>query len=224
MISRLDQTVEDNISQSSVCVSIAMSSTRSLKKLCESCEKDQQCLLDNGDGSQVVCEHVISEESATATSINRCSDIMVIDEDDDDVLSSSVPLSIRSSSGNTIKDRKRKFPSFREFAEAGGDELKRKVLAMEKWSSLTIREPYLVTKAMEIEAMMKKTKQPGFYAEIENKEGELKNVWVSPMIYKELINYPLEQGETFITPLGPKESKETGYTYNNFAVQIVKDN
>ena len=208
-----------------------MSSTRSLKKLnlahlCESCEKDQQCLLDNGDGSQVVCEHVISEESATATSINRCSDIMVIDEDDDDVLSSSVPLSIRSSSGNTIKDRKRKFPSFREFAEAGGDELKRKVLAMEKWSSLTIREPYLVRKAMEIEAMMMKktTKQPGFYAEIENKEGELKNVWVSPMIYKELINYPLEQGETFITPLGPKESKETGYTYNNFAVQIVKDN
>ena len=198
-----------------------MSSTRSLKKLCESCEKDQQCLLDNGDGSQVVCEHVISEESATATSINR-SDIMVIDEDDD--VLSSVPLSIRSS-GNTIKDRKRKFPSFREFAEAGGDELKRKVLAMEKWSSLTIREPYLVRKAMEIEAMMKKTtKQPGFYAEIENKEGELKNVWVSPMIYKELINYPLEQGETFITPLGPKESKETGYTYNNFAVQIVKDN
>ena len=41
---------------------------------------------------------------------------------------------------------------------------------MVKWVSLTVREPYLVTKVVEIEVIMKKKKQPGFYAEIEDRE------------------------------------------------------
>ena len=220
-----------------------MSSTRGLKinltQRCEDCEEHQQFLLDSGDGSQVVCKHPILEKStiaaATATTPSTSSDhsdTLVIDVDDD-VQSvgesvnatdlEEVPLTT-SSSGHFIKSRKRKFPSFRQFAEAGGNELKRKVLPMVKWVSLTVREPYLVTKVVEIEVMMKKKKQPGFYAEIEDREGELKNTWITPMIYNALKNYPLEEGETFITPLGLKERKETGHMYNNFAVQIIKEN
>ena len=167
-----------------------MSSTRGLKinltQRCEDCEEHQQFLLDSGDGSQVVCEHPISEESTTAAAATATtpstssdhSDTMVIDVDDDvpsvgESVNATdleeVPLST-SSSGHSIKSRKRKFPSFRQFAEAGGNELKRKVLPMVKWVSLTVREPYLVTKVVEIEVMMKKKKQPGFYAEIEDRE------------------------------------------------------
>ena len=72
-----------------------MSSTRGLKinltQRCEDCEEHQQFLLDSGDGSQVVCEHPISEESTTAAAATATtpstssdhSDTMVIDVDDD---------------------------------------------------------------------------------------------------------------------------------------------
>ena len=180
--------------------------------LCKSSEKLQQSLLESGDGSQVMRDHSIA-----------------IDEDENERETGGIALDTvpagSSRNNNTVNDRKRKFPSFRQFTAAGGEEMKRKISPIERWVTLTVKELYLVKKVIEIEVVIKKKKQPGFYVELESRDGDLKNVWISEMIREGLDKFAIEEGDTYIMPLGLRESKENpGQTYHNFAIQSVKDN
>ena len=109
------------------------------------------------------------------------------------------------------------------FAEAGGDKMKRKVAPIEKWTSLKLKELFLVKRVISIDLIVKKKKKEAFYAELEDANETLKNVWLTDIIKNELDNHPLEEGNTFIMALGPAESKETGNMYHNFAIQDIKD-
>ena len=48
-------------------------------------------------------------------------------------------------------------------------------------------------------------------------------MWLTDIIKKELNDYALQEGNTYITSSGPAESKETGNMYHNFVVQIITD-
>ena len=63
---------------------------------------------------------------------------------------------------NTVNDRKRKFPSFNQFAAAGGEEMKRKISPIERWVTLTVKELYLVKRVVEIEVVIKKKSSQDF--------------------------------------------------------------
>ena len=52
-----------------------------------------------------------------------------------------------------------------------------------------------------------------FYAELEDAEEALKNVWLTDVIKKELDTYSVEEGNTFIMALGTAESKEIGNVF-----------
>ena len=49
--------------------------------------------------------------------------------------------------------------------------------------------------------------------EFEDADETLKNVWLTDIMKNELDNHSLEEGKTFIMPLGPSESKETGKVF-----------
>ena len=181
---------------------------------CESCEEHQQFLLDNGDGSQVVCKH----ES-----------LAVIEDSEDNEFAAeaaAAAVDINSSEecgSSSSSSRKRKFPTLKRFAEAGGENLKRKIAPIRKWTSLKIKELFLVKRIIPLEVVINKVKQIKFYAEMEDENETLINVWISDMIKTALAQHPLEDEKTYITALGPAQSRETGFTYNNFAVEEIDD-
>ena len=162
-------------------------------------------------------------DAATADPVPSYDTSIVINGDEGEMETAVVAPLDTVPAGSSRNDRKRKFPSFHQFATAGGEEMKRKISPIARWVTLTVRELYLVKQVVEIEVLIKKKKQPGFYVELESREGDLKNVWISDMIREGLEKFPIEEGDTYIMPLGPKESKENpGHTYHNFAIQNVK--
>ena len=153
-------------------------------------------------------------------------DVMVVEDTEDTV---AVTAAVASSAetmencGGESSARKRKFPTLKSFAQAGGDKMKRKIAPIEKWTALQVKEIFLVRRIISIQVTIKKRQQEGFYAELEDASGVLRNVWISDIIKAELDKHPLEEGNTYIIPLGSEQSRETGHTYNNFAVQEIQD-
>ena len=184
--------------------------------MCENCEEVQQQLLADGGGAcgQIICNH---QDDQT----------MVIEDGAEDDASSVVSTFSATTAAVDMlpkrDSRKRKFPTMKMFAEAGGDKMKRKVAPIEKWTSLKLKELFLVKRVISIDVIVKKKKKEAFYAELEDADETLKNVWLTDIIKNELDNHSLEEGNTFIMALGPAESKETGNIYHNFAVQDIKD-
>ena len=184
--------------------------------MCETCEEVQQQLLADGEGAcgQIICNH---QDDRT---------LVLEDEAEDDtsaVLSTFSPTTAAVDMLPKRDSRKRKFPTMKMFAEAGGDKMKRKVAPIEKWTSLKLKELFLVKRVISIDVIVKKKKKEAFYAEFEDADETLKNVWLTDIIKNELDNHFLEEGNTFIMALGLAESKETGNMYHNFAVQDIKD-
>ena len=185
-------------------------------KICK--EIQEQLLADNeGSGGQIICNHQDDQP------------IMVIeDEEGEDGESSGEstfsPVAAAADMRPKQQDsRKRKFPTMKTFAEAGGDKIKRKVVPIEKWTSLKVKELFRVKRVISMNVIIKKKKQVAFYAELEDADEALKNVWLTDIIKKELDTYSLEEGNTYIMPLGPAESKESGNMYHNFVIQDIKE-
>ena len=66
---------------------------------------------------------------------------------------------------------------------------------------------------------IKQGKDEGNYIEVEDEDGEMRNVWITDIIRNELSNFTLQNGNVNIIPLGDKKSTESGNTYFNFLVQ-----
>ena len=58
------------------------------------------------------------------------------------------------------------------------------------------------------------------YAVLETEHREILQVWITPIINKELMKYDLSQGNVFIKPLGKRTSNTTGNDYFNFAIVL----
>ena len=115
--------------------------------------------------------------------------------------------------------RKRRFPTLQEFAAAGEDRIKRKIAPVVKWDTLKIRDIYLVKRMINMDVIIENIKQIGTYAEMEDKKGQIINVWVTNIIKEELEKYTLQSDNVYIMPLGDLKSQETGHFYHDFIIQ-----
>ena len=97
--------------------------------LCDSCADHQECLLESGDGSQVICEHQlkIDEETGASTS-ELLSSLFTSDVD----RSSNAMAATAADTAS----RKRKFVSADRFAELASVKLRRKIVPITKWQQL----------------------------------------------------------------------------------------
>ena len=58
------------------------------------------------------------------------------------------------------------------------------------------------------------------YAVLETERWEILQVWITPIINKELMKYDLPQGNVYIKPLGKRTSNTTGNDYFNFGIVL----
>ena len=93
----------------------------SVMQKCLACEEHQQQLLEDGDGSQVLCTHSIEFS----------------DGEEDEKEEGDIPVATASSS-TTSRQRKRKFLSPREFNDRADDKTKRRIAPIQEWRNLII--------------------------------------------------------------------------------------
>ena len=185
--------------------------------LCHSCEEYQQWLLESGDGSQVICEHFTIDEKQTSS---LGIPVATMNDDHEQQQTSSFKkeeCAIIATTDAAITSRKRKFLTPKEFFNLGGDEIKRKIKPIQKWTTLIEGAAYLMKRVIE----MKGGPQVRHYAELENEKGETNNVWISSIILDESKKYKLVDNDVYIMPLGKTVSKENGFEYHDFV--ILKD-
>ena len=187
--------------------------------LCSSCEERQQWLLESGDGSQVICEHLIIDEKET--SLSGIAVATMTDDNKQEQTSSfkkeECAIIATTAAAAAITSRKRKFLTPKEFFNLGGDDIKRKIKPIQKWTTLIEEAPYLMKRVIELEG----GSQVRHYAEVENEKGETNNVWISDIILDESKKYNLSDNDVYIMPLGKTVSKENGFEYHDFV--ILKD-
>ena len=98
--------------------------------------------------------------------------------------------------------------------------LVREEASIKKWNTLTIGELYKVLTIDEIPT--NGYQSSGTIAKVENVVGETISVWLTPLIRDELKRYKQLQNNIYVKPLGLKQSKETGYYYQDFIVVMDK--
>ena len=185
---------------------------------CSSCEDHQQSLLESGDGSQVICEHLIIDEKET--SLSGIAVATMTDDNKQEQTSSFKKEECTiatTTAAAAITSRKRKFLTPKEFFNLGGDEIKRKIKPIQKWTTLIEGVPYLMKRVIELEG----GSQVRHYTEIEDEKGETNNVWISDIIFDESKKYKLTDNDVYIMPLGKTLSKEKGFEYHDFV--MLKD-
>ena len=110
--------------------------------------------------------------------------------------STSMPLI----SASTSDGPGRKFPSIKDFAKAGGEKMKRKIAPIKHWTELKELELFRVKKVIGMNVVIKKEKRLSFYAELEDKDDNMINVWLTDIIKKGLDKYSVEGVSIYITP------------------------
>ena len=85
-----------------------------------------------------------------------------------------------------------------------------------QWRSLEIGAVFRVLNRVIIPAV----EGDKMYAVLETERREIIQVWITPIMNKELMKYDLSQGNVFIKPLGKRKSNTTGHEYFHFAVVI----
>ena len=85
-----------------------------------------------------------------------------------------------------------------------------------QWRSLEIGAVFRVLNRVIIPAV----EGDKMYAVLETERREIIQVWITPIMNKELMKYDLSQGNVFIKPLGKRTSNTTGHEYFHFAVVI----
>ena len=184
---------------------------------CGSCKEIQQQLLADGGCHEVECHHLTFNDDH----------LTIIDDYTDNnpaaatttTTNTTMAVSSAIDSATASTTRKRKFPTLQEFAAAGEDRIKRKIAPIQKWNTLTVRDMYLVKRVVRMDVIIQNVKQIGYYAEMEDKNEQMVNVWLTEIIKTELEKYSLLMESVYIMPLGLKKSKETGYFYNDFIIQ-----
>ena len=184
----------------------------SQEEVCRACIEHQEQLLEDGDGSQVICDHFqISNEE---------------EEDEVIVAAVAVPVAVVDATGvpPPSSSRKRKFVSDYEFVRMGDDKMKRKIAPVQPWKNLTIRRTYRVLAIKEMAVTIKKVSQIGYYGEFEDSEERLLNVWLTDIIHQRLKEHNLSGGNVYIKPLGKNKSMSTGFDYHDFVIVVDNKN
>ena len=181
---------------------------------CVSCTERQQFLLDNGDGSQVVCDHhLINDVGETSSSSSNSTAV-------EETTSSSTTSVVATSS--PIKEenvsRKRKFLTFKDFIDRADEKKKAKIVPITKWATLDEHKPYLVRKVIAINTTVNGAVKLAHYVVLEDEKEMMKNVWITDIIREDLENHALHDENTYIMALGDKISKETGFPYHDFVI------
>ena len=194
---------------------------------CDSCETHQEWLLDNGDGSQVQCDHLTIDDHDTTASPSTSTSPSTQDTSTNTTSTStssstSTTTTIPAAAAAIQKSGKRKFLSPKSFLNLGGDKLKRKIKPIQKWSTLTEGTVYLMRRVVSMEVQMKTGPQIEHYVELENEKEETLNVWITKLILTDSKKYDLTDNDVYIMPLGKTISQEKGFEYNDFV--ILKDN
>ena len=179
---------------------------------CVSCTERQQFLLDNGDGSQVVCGHLIIDVGETSSSSSNSTAV-------EETTSSSTTSVVATSPIKEENDsRKRKFLTFKDFIDRADEKKKMKIVPITKWSTLDEHKPYLVRKVIAIDTTVNGAVKLGHYVVLEDEKEMIKNVWITDIIRKDLENHTLHDENTYIMALGDKISKDTGFPYHDFVI------
>ena len=166
---------------------------------CNKCSERLKRLIAESDGSvqEVICDHIINFDASTDTSSN---------------------ISIL-----TRQQRKRKFLSSREFNNLADDKSKLRIAPIQKWRSLVVGDVYRIVKVHDKSVTINGVDQIAHYAEFEAKNEQLVNVWLTPIIYEDILTNNLAPGNVFLKPLGRKKSMESGNEYHDFVIVVDKE-
>ena len=177
--------------------------------MCRSCAEHQEQLLEEGDGSQVVCDH------------------LHIDCEDDEDAVAAIPVAVVSTSAPSPQSastpsttRKRKFMSVSDFEDRADDQTKLRLSSIIKWIELDLDAIYRVQKVHTKTVQEGDSTRIAYYAELRDATEKLINVWITKIIKEKLVTYNLEDGNVYMKALPKRRSKSTGYLYNDFAVVI----
>ena len=166
---------------------------------CNKCSERLKRLIAESDGSdqEVICDHIINFDAPTDTSSN---------------------ISIL-----TRQQRKRKFLSSREFNDQADDKSKLRIAPIQKWRSLVVGDVYRIVKVHDKSVTIDGVDQIAHYAEFEAKNEQLINVWLTSIIYEDILLNNLAPGNVFLKPLGRKKSMESGNEYHDFVIVVDKE-
>ena len=130
---------------------------------CNKCSERLKRLIAESDGSvqEVICDHIIDFDAPTDTSSN---------------------ISIL-----TRQQRKRKFLSSREFNNLADDKSKLRIAPIQKWRSLVVGDVYRIVKVHDKSVTIDGVDQIAHYAEFEAKNEQLINVWLTSIIYEDIL-------------------------------------
>ena len=144
------------------------------QEICNICFEQQEQLLADGDGSQVICTHNI---------IDNDSNEAVSSEEGDVAAKKKRKMATAESSGSV---KRKSFLSDAEFDRRADDKLKRKLIPIKKWRELIIRKTYRALKLHQMKVKFNCVEKDSNYAEMEDNSGTLINAWLTPTIYEEL--------------------------------------
>ena len=141
-------------------------------------------------------------------------------EEGEGVTTASSDEALTGKTKNTTS-RKRPFMVSKQFDRLADDKLKRKLMPIRKWRELVVNTVLRVVKLHDIMVTIKDHQQLAHYAEMEEENGNLLNVWLTPIIFEELSKYDLNKDDTYIKALGKTMSKN-GTQYHDFAIVVDK--
>ena len=189
--------------------------------LCTSCEERQQALLEAGDGTQIVCGHVIVDEEAVLEISSSSSTKSTHQLPSCSGYSKDVAIPPTTQDVKIEPGKKRRFASTQELLKRTNEQIKRKIKPIQKWTTLSEGVLFLMKRVVEVECQTATGPQMGYYAELEDEKEEMINVWISEMIQTESKKHTLTDNDVYIIPLGKAISKKTKFEYNDFV--ILKD-
>ena len=183
---------------------------------CGVCEEREQQLLDEGAGcGQVICNHVMKLDDGVQDEEKEKDTPIATDS----VGGSSITTKISS---RQQQRKRRRFLSPYEFNERADDKTKRRIAPIQKWRDLIVGNVYRIVKVHDLPVTIKGKDQIAHYGEFEDKNEQLVNVWLTTIIYQEIIKNNLIYANVYLKPLGRKKSIESGNEYHDFV--IVTDN
>ena len=184
-------------------------------KACRICIDHQEQLLEDGDGSQVICDHLhISNEKEDG-------EVVVVTTTDVPVAVVDV-TEVSSYASTHSTTRKRKFISSSDFVDKADNSTKRSLSEIIKWTELDFDMVYRVHKVHEhtIKEVVDSKNRIGYYAELRDANEKLINVWITKIIRSNLVIHKLEEEKIYMKPLPQRRSKSTGYFYNHCAIVV----
>ena len=89
-----------------------------------------------------------------------------------------------------------------------------------RWSALEVGAIFRVINHVTIPTVP----EPKHYVVLQTEQQQIINVWITPIINRELSKYNLTIGNVYIKPLGKKKSNTSEFEYFNFDIVVDVNN